>query len=505
MSKRRKNWIFGSVVLALLIIAGSVVYTRDQKAQQIVMNAPSPISDSQKSNASINGVDIASALSESFESASKKVSPSVVPIFAEQQVNVQNPFDMPGNPFRDFFGDDFFKRFFGSPGMESKQTIQSLGSGVIVSEDGYILTNNHVIDGADKLTVILGNNKKYSAKTVGTDPQSDVGVIKIKAKNLPTIHLGNSDNVKVGQWVIAIGNPFQLMHTVTAGIISAKGRSAVGLADYEDFFQTDASINPGNSGGALADLNGDVIGINTAITSPSGGNVGIGFAIPINMAKSVMKSLIAHGKVTRGYLGLLPQDIDENLAKALKIKTTEGALVGDVTKGKPADKAGIKQGDVIIKFNGQKVKNSTDLRNMVAAAQPKSKATIVLIRDGHEKTVDVILGERPLPQKSQSQESQKEEMNTKLGLNIQNLTPEIAKQLGYENEPYGVVITEVKSESAADDAVLKPGDLIKEVNRVAVKSVHDFNKIVAKSKSGDSLALLIRRGNNSFFTAVQIP
>ena len=290
--------------------------------------------------------------STAFESAAGRVNPSVVPIFAEQTQAVANPFASRNDPFRQFFGDDFFQRFFGGPQEEMKQKVRSLGSGVIMSADGYILTNNHVVDGAEKLWVTLENKKRYSASVVGRDPQTDVAVIKIEANGLPVAAIGDSDSLRVGQWVIAVGNPFQLMHTVTAGIISARGRSSMNLADYEDFIQTDASINPGNSGGALADLEGRVIGINTAILNPngSGGNVGIGFAIPINMARSIMGTLIADGSVTRGFLGLLPQDVGEDLQKALGLPSTTGALVGDVTAGGPAANAGLERGDVILQL-----------------------------------------------------------------------------------------------------------------------------------------------------------
>lgn len=450
----------------------------------------------------------ADQLSDLFESASDKVSPSVVPIFSEQEVKVSSPFGSPEDPFRDFFGDDFFKHFFGQvPQGDQKQTVHGLGSGVIVSSDGYILTNNHVVNGADKLTVVMPDQKKYSAKVVGTDPQTDVAVIKIDAKDLLAVNLGNSDDVKVGQWVIAVGNPFQLLHTVTAGIISAKGRSNVGLADYEDFIQTDASINPGNSGGALADLDGNVIGINTAISSPSGGNVGIGFAIPINMARNVMDELIKKGKISRGYLALLPQDIDENLVKAMKLKSTEGALVGDVTPDGPADKAGIKSGDVIIAFNGKQVKNSTDLRNLVAAAEPGSAAKITLVRDGREMNITVTLGERPRGRggrEPQEEVRPEEQSSKKLGLSIQTLTPDIAQQLSYQND-HGVVVTDVASGSPAEDAELQQGDLIKEVNRVAVRTVQDFDRAIRHLGSGDSIALRVRRGQNTFYAAIQIP
>ncbi|MCG3119368.1 MAG: Periplasmic serine endoprotease DegP [bacterium] len=457
--------------------------------------------------------------SAAFEEASLKVNTAVVPIFNEQVVEVQNPFG--GNdPFQFFFGDDFAQRFFGGPSPQhpnarrhnndnaEKQTVHSLGSGVIVSKDGYILTNNHVVEKADKLTVMLGDKKKYTAKIIGTDPQTDVAVIKIDADNLPAVTLGNSDEVKIGEWVIAVGNPFELLHTVTAGIISAKGRSSVGLADYEDFIQTDASINPGNSGGALADLDGNVIGINTAISSPSGGNVGIGFAIPSNMARHVMEQLIKKGKITRGYLALVPQDIDDNLAKALKLKGTEGALVGDVTPDGPADKGGVKRGDIIVAFNGDKVKNSIGLRNMVAQTAPGTSVQITLLRDGRDMQVTVILGERLTSRDAREEQSEEpqpdEQTSKKLGLAIQNLTPDIAQQLGYQNEP-GVVVTEVASGSPAEEAGMQQGDLIKEINRAAVRTTREFNRIIARLGSGDSVALLVRREQNTFYVAIQIP
>jgi serine protease Do len=447
--------------------------------------------------------------SAAFEEAAAKVNSSVVPIFSEQQVTVPSPFD----PFQDFFGDDFFKQFFNAPPQhgrkpeEQKQTVHSLGSGVIVSKDGYILTNNHVVDGADKLTVVLADKKKYTAKIIGTDPQTDVAIIKIAAGNLPAVTLGNSDNVQIGEWVIAVGNPFELLHTVTAGIISAKGRSSVGLADYEDFIQTDASINPGNSGGALADLDGNVIGINTAISSPSGGNVGIGFAIPINMAKREMDELIDKGKISRGYLALVPQDIDEDMAKAMHLKSADGALVGDVTPDGPADKGGIKRGDIITQFEGKKVTNSTELRNLVAQADPGSAAKMTLQRDGKEMQVTVVLGERPKGRggrASQPEQQQPDEQTSKkLGLSMQNLTPDIAQQLGYQNE-HGVVITDVASGSPAEESGLQQGDLIKEVNRAAVTTTREFNRIVARLGSGDSVALLVQRGQNTFYVAMQM-
>ncbi len=450
--------------------------------------------------------------SAAFEEAAARVNASVVPIFSEQVVEERGPFAMPNNQFRDFLGDDFFRRFFGNPrsgGGEERQRVRGLGSGVIVSKDGYILTNNHVVREADKVTVMLGENKKYAAKVIGTDPQTDLAVIKINANNLPAATLGNSDEVRIGQWVIAVGNPFELLHTVTAGIISAKGRSSVGLdLAYQDFIQTDASINPGNSGGALADLEGNVIGINTAISSPSGGNVGIGFAIPINMARQVMEELVSKGKVTRGYLALVPQDIDENMAKAWKLKSAAGALVGDVTANGPADKAGIKRGDIIISFNGKKIENSAQLRQVVAQAEPSSTARIVLLRDGREMPVSMVLGERPRDfsgRNDQPEDAPEEKTGEKLGLTIQTLTPDIAQQLGYRNE-HGVLINSVTSGSPADEAGLRRGDLIKEVNRAEVRTALEFKRLASRAQSGDSIVLLVnRRGQNTFFAAVQIP
>jgi len=332
-----------------------------------------------------------------------------------------------------------------------------------------------------------------------------VAVIKIDANDLPAAILGDSDKVKVGQWVIAVGNPFHLFHTVTHGIISAKGRSSVGLADYEDFFQTDASINPGNSGGALADTEGNVIGINTAIASPSGGNVGIGFAIPINIAKKVMDDLISRGEVTRGYIGLIPQDINDDLAKALKLSGTEGVLVGDVDRAGPADKGGIRRGDVIVDFDGKKVENSTQLRNMAAQSKPGMPVKIGLLRDGKKMEVTVTLGERPkesgegqAPQEPQAEA----QTSQKLGLSVQTLTPDIAEQLGYQKDS-GVIVSDVVSGSPAEEAGLQRGDLIKEVNRKEIRTVQDFEKDIKNLKNGDVAALLVRRGSNTFFATIK--
>ncbi|UCE19353.1 MAG: DegQ family serine endoprotease [Gemmatimonadota bacterium] len=438
-----------------------------------------------------------------FDEVADEASPVVVSIFAEQIVKVPT-FGLPGDPFRDFFGPDFFKHFFGQQPEERERRQRSLGSGVIVSNDGYILTNNHVVEGADKLTVMLTSGKKYEARIVGTDPQTDVGVIKIEAQDLPAAKLGDSDKVRVGEWVLAIGNPFGLANTVTAGIISAKGRANVGLAAYEDFLQTDAAINPGNSGGALINMDGELVGINTAIFSRSGGYQGIGFAVPINMARRVMEELRDSGKVTRGYLALLPQDIDEKLAKAMNLKSTEGSLVGNVTPGGPADKAGIKRGDVIIEVDGSKIKDSTQLRNVVAAVKPGTQVHITLLRDGKEMKVSAELAERPTEVGAKAPERREEKAETKLGLSVQDLTPDIEEQLGYKGEK-GAVVTSVIPGSQADEAGIALGDLIKEVNRKEVTSASEFSKSISLAKGGDTLLFLLRRGENTFFVAVEFP
>jgi serine protease Do len=507
MFKRDKRSLLVAVMLIFgffvgLVVASHLEMVPASMGQDKIKTQPPSLTAAQ-------GRALLQQFSAAFEEAAARVNPSVVPIFSEQLVENRSPFGMRNDQFREFFGDDFFRRFFGDPqrGGEERQKIRGLGSGVIVSRDGYILTNNHVIREADKMTVMVSENKKYTAKVIGADPQTDLAVIKIDASDLPAATLGNSDDVRIGQWVIAVGNPFELLHTVTAGIISAKGRSSVGLAQYEDFIQTDASINPGNSGGALADLDGNVVGINTAISSPSGGNVGIGFAIPINMAKKIMDELVAKGKVTRGYLALYPQDVDENLVKALKLKSTEGALVGDVTADGPADKAGIKRGDIITGFNGKKVQNSNQLRAIVAEAEPGSTAKVALLRDGREMTLPVVLGERPKEfdaNRSGEEDEPEAQTGEKLGLSLQALTPELARQLGYRNEE-GVVIGGVAAGSTADDAGLRRGDLIKEVNRAEVTSVQQFTRAIGRLQSGDSVVLLIRRGQNTFYAAIQIP
>jgi serine protease Do len=447
---------------------------------------------------SLQGKALLNQFSAAFEAAAAHVNPSVVSISTKSVKHVRDP-------FADMFGDNMFRRFFNIPRGEMNQTVRSLGSGVIVASDGYILTNNHVVDGADELTVKLEDNKSYSAKVVGRDPQTDIAVVKIDAKGLPAATLGNSDSVRTGEWVIAVGNPFNLSHTVTAGIISAKGRSEMNLAQYEDYIQTDASINPGNSGGALADLDGNVIGINTAIYSPNGsGNVGIGFAVPINMAKSIMHDLIAHGKVSRGYLGVTIQDVTDKLAKSFDLNNTEGALIGGVQAGGPAEKAGIKIGDIVTEFNGTKVENRDQLSNLVAQAEPKSTADVTVLRDGKTLNFKVTLAERPqnLAAANSEEGNSDQQSSEKLGLSVQTLNKNLEDQMGLKTD-HGVVITGVTPGGPAEDAGLQKGDVIQEVNRHKVNNAGEFEAQLKKLGKDDTAALLVKRGDNTFFVAIQ--
>jgi serine protease Do len=438
-----------------------------------------------------------SAFSEAFEQAAQQVNPSVVPIFAEQTVPAENTFFNPGG-----FGGEAPRFHFGIPRNGPGDVVHGLGSGVIVTHDGVILTNSHVIENARKVTVVTADGKRHTAKVVGSDPQTDLAVIKIEAEDLSAADLGDSDHLRVGQWVIAVGNPLEMLHSVTAGIVSATGRSSVGLADYENFIQTDASINPGNSGGALADMDGKVIGINTAIASPSGGSVGVGFAIPINMARHVMDELIAKGSVTRGYLAVTTQNVDEGLAKALDLPSAKGAIIGGVDPGGPAAQGGLREGDVIVKFDGNPVEDSLGLRSLVAEAQPGHQAKLSVLRDGKERDLDVTLGTRPGTGGEATPEAT-QEGDARLGIDARDLTPELARRLGYEDD-HGALVATVEPGSPAAEAGLARGDLIEKLNRTPIESVGDLRRAVSSLKAGDTAAVLVRRGDRTFFVGVEI-
>jgi len=429
-----------------------------------------------------------------FATLAKRVGPSVVNVSTTQvrkaAADVPSPFD----------GDDpmsqFWQRFFGGRIPRGSQRQMGLGSGFIIDRNGTILTNYHVVDGAQKISVTLSDGKSYDAKVLGKDEKTDIAVIKIDAgQDLPAVTLGDSDRLDVGEWVMAIGNPFGLDHTVTSGIVSAKGRQ-IGAGPYDNFIQTDASINPGNSGGPLINLRGEVVGITTAIYSQSGGNIGIGFAIPTNSIKEVLPQLKDKGRVVRGYLGTTVQKITPEIADSLGVKQQRGALVADVVRGSPAERAGIKTGDIITEFNSKEVKDSTELPGLVARVAPGTGTSVKVLRDGKEMTLAITVGEMKDTEVAASGQQ------GELGLAVQPVTPEVAQSLGLDRAE-GLVITEVKPGSAADDAGLREGDLITQINRRPVKNLADYNREMAQSKKGQSVLLLVRRGDSSVFLALK--
>jgi len=444
-------------------------------------------------------------LGKAFASIAEKASPAVVSIKAEK-VTVQPvpdwPFAEPFNPFEDDLFDFFFRRNFPSPRPRQRKFRQTAqGSGFIVSSDGYILTNNHVVGDADNVKVKLVDGREFEAEIVGTDPKSDVALIKVKASSLPSLKLADSDKIEVGEWVLAIGNPFGLGHTVTAGIVSAKGRSNIGVAEYEDFIQTDAAINPGNSGGPLINLDCEVVGINTAIIGP-GGNIGIGFAIPINMAKAVYKQLKEEGRVVRGFMGVSIQDLTPEFAKAFGLpEDTKGVLVPDVQPGSGAEKAGLKPGDIIVEFNGQPVESARELMNKVAMEKPGTKVEVVVLRNGRRKTFIVELGERDADGKMRGAEATVAE---KLGFTVTNLTSELARRYGYEGL-YGVLVTSVEPGSEAARVGITEGTLIMEINRRAISNTKDFNEAMAEAADKGSVLMLVRQGQRAFYVLLTIP
>src|SRR6267378_2118764 len=433
-----------------IVLAGSALaFTQKPAARLVALNIPV---DERPVTRELGGRN-------SFAPVVKKVGPAVVKVFTTTKMHNTGYSGAPGM-------DDFLRRFFGdesegrNPNPRHNFNMprqQGLGSGVIVTKDGYILTNNHVVDGADEVKVAMTDGREFTAKVIGRDPKSDIAVIKIDAQDLPAITMADSDKVEVGDIVLAVGNPFGIGQTVTTGIVSATGRSgAVGL-DYEDFIQTDAAINPGNSGGALVDADGRLIGINTAILSRSGGNQGIGFAIPVNLARDVMTSLVKDGHVTRGYLGVMIQDVTPALAKEFKLKDNAGALVGDVTPDSPADKAGLKSGDVILDFNGKKVTDSRHLKLEVARIHPGDTVPLKVLRDGSTKSFEVAIKELPGTERlARNDKSRNSDDNGTLnGVTVADLDSKARQQFDLPDHIKGVVITDVAPDSAAAEAGLK--------------------------------------------------
>ena len=411
----------------------------------------------------------------------------------------QNPFGEPGDPSRDFFGDDFFRHFFGGdPNREYKQ--QGLGSGFIIDPEGYILTNNHVIDGADEIKVKTYSDTEYDAEVVGTDPKTDLALLKIKPQNGDSLHaarLGDSDELNVGEWVIAIGNPFGLQATVTAGIVSAKWRK-IGASPYEDFIQTDASINPGNSGGPLFNLRGQVVGVNSMIYSPSGGNVGIGFAIPINLAENIVSQLRDTGRVVRGWLGVVVQTVTPELAQSFGLEDGRGALIADVAPDGPADKAGLKSGDIIVRFNGKPISEMSDLPMLVAQTPVGKKSNIVVLRDGKKRTIKVRIGEL---EENLARDSDTQQGTQQLDMNVREITPELVKSFGL-SEDSGILIVSVQPGGIADRNGLLKGDVIKEVNRTPVTKLVSFQKAL-NNASKDNILLLVKRKQTAYWVVVK--
>ena len=436
-----------------------------------------------------------------FVNLAKKLKPMVVNISTTQVSEGRGTQEF-GSPFgggEDDPFNDFWRRFFGGPTPRGPQRQRSLGSGFIIDGDGSILTNNHVVENASKIVVKLaGDDQDYEAKVIGRDPKTDIAVIKISAKSsLQAASLGDSDRLEVGEWVMAIGNPFGLDGTVTSGIVSAKGRHNITQGPYDNFIQTDASINPGNSGGPLINMRGEVIGINTAIFSRTGGNIGIGFAIPINLVKELLPQLRGKGKVTRGYLGVLIQKVTPDIAESLGMDKGYGALVANVSKDGPAEKAGVKVGDVIVEFDGLAIKDSGDLPIIVARTPVEKKVRMKVLRDKKEVVLNVSVGELKDEEIVASAPEKGE-----LGLTVQRLTPQMAESLGLERSE-GVVVTAIEPGSAAEEAGIRRGDVILEVDRRAVRNLDEYKKALAGARKGRGVLFLVRRGESTLFLALK--
>jgi serine protease Do len=444
-----------------------------------------------------NALEDLRKMSKAFSVVAQQAVPAVISIQVEKTIATGS--SRSGSPF----DEDFFERFFGR-GYRHRAPRKQVGqgSGFIISSDGYILTNNHVVGEADKITVTLADGRKFEdAKVIGSDPDSEVAVIKIDAEDLPVIELGDSDELGVGEWVIAVGNPFGLTETVTVGVVSAKGRSGFGITNYENFIQTDAAINPGNSGGPLLSLDGKAIGINTFIVSQSGGYMGIGFAIPINMAKNVKEQLIESGKVTRGFIGVAPssEGLTPELAKAFGLENNNGALIAEVIPESPAEKAGIEPGDIVLKIDNKDIKDWNMFRNHISMLEPGTKVNLSIFRDGKHKEIKVTVGDR----EKDNLLANVSEIAQKLGLQVQDLTEALARRFGYEPDS-GVIVSEVETGSAAGRAGIEPGMLILSVNRRYVSSVKEFDEALQDSARTGWALLLVKHNRIAEFVALPL-
>lgn len=457
-----------------------------------------------KEEATSKDIEILKKTSKAFTDVAKKAMPAVVFIRVEKTIETRGyrSYGQFNDPFG-FFGDEFFERFFRGKGFspiprQFKQRGQ--GSGFIISEDGYILTNNHVVGDADKISVKLHDGRKFEAKRIGSDPRSEVAVIKIEGKKLPFLEPGDSSTLEIGEWVIAVGNPFGLTETLTVGVVSAKGRSNIGIADYEDFIQTDAAINPGNSGGPLLNIDGDVVGINTAIFSQSGGYMGIGFAIPINMAEAIKDQLVKSGKVVRGYIGIAIKDVTDDLAEQFGLKKIEGILIDEVVEDSAGEKAGLEHGDIILKMDGKKVENAGAFRNTVASNPPGTKFVLTIFRNHETENVTVktaMLSDEKVVTTESS------DLFEKLGMDLQNLTQDLAGRFGYEMNQ-GVIVSKVEIGGQAADKGIRPGYLITSVGRKKISSVAEFIEAVEKTKRREKILLRVIGERYAHYVAMTV-
>ncbi|MDR4474891.1 MAG: DegQ family serine endoprotease [Nitrospira sp.] len=437
-----------------------------------------------------------------FTDVAKTVTPAVVNITTSGAEEVSDGGRHRGRP-EDFFGSPFGPRRFGPPMEPKERRGGGQGSGVIVSPDGYVLTNNHVIAGAKTVTVTLPDKREFKGRIVGTDPKSDVAVVKIDGSQLPTIPWGDSSRLQVGEYVLAVGNPFGLNSTVTLGIVSALGRGHMGITQYEDFIQTDAAINPGNSGGALVNTRGELVGINTAIFSQTGGYQGVGFAVPTGMSKPIYESLVKTGKVVRGFLGIGIQDLNHDLAKSFGVTGSNGAVVTDVKEEGPAEKAGIKQGDVILSFQGTSIEDAVTLQRAVTRSAVGSKVTVKVMRDGQEKELVVTIAELPdNPQVAKAEAGPSDQPLA--GLAVQELDRDTAQELGLKGKISGVVVTAVDPDSDAERAGLMPGDVIREINRKPVTTVKEYDQAASHLKKGQTVLVLINRRGASLYLSAKV-
>ena len=484
ISAQQKHFLITTLLILVGIIVGSTVLISFDSHQ---------VSLAEKSRVPLTSQKELDRISDALSQLAAAVSPSVVNISTTKKADQKLPFE-------DLYNNPLFRKFFGDPPFpdapEREYQISALGSGVIASSNGYIMTNNHVIDAAEEIIITLQDKRTFNAKLVGADPKTDLALIKIDAVDLPALVMNENYDLRVGELVVAVGIPFGLSHTVTLGIVSAVGRSHVGIVDYEDFIQTDAAINPGNSGGALVNSNGELVGINTAIFSTSGGNMGVGFAIPVKIAKAVMNGLVKYGKVIRGWLGVSIQDITPELADYFGLKKVSGVLISDVLPDSPAEKAGLQKEDIIVAINKIPVLDSADLKNQVAALAPGSKVNITVLRDQVKQQVEAVLGELP---KSIDKADTSNPQNF-YGADLHNLTPEFRSRLSLPETLEGVLVIQVEDGTPAAES-LQPLDVIIQVNREDISDIEQLQNIIGNiEKNEDVLLLIYRNGRKMFVT-----